>query len=110
MSKIRRPSLFIPTPKAFVHTVLARIAPGTIKPSWTHALVSATVGLGPSKVVLVYTHPVIERLLAFSIHLAGLSRTITVHTCTWSAVLVFVGMAARVWCCRAQSVLKRCHI
>jgi 17beta-estradiol 17-dehydrogenase / very-long-chain 3-oxoacyl-CoA reductase len=56
MSKIRRPSLFIPTPKDFVRTVLAKIAPGTITPYWTHALVSAVMTLAPSKVVLAYTH------------------------------------------------------
>ncbi|KAF8493730.1 3-ketoacyl-CoA reductase [Russula emetica] len=60
MSKIRRPSLFIPTPKAFVRTVLAKIAPGTITPYWTHALVSAAMGLAPSKVVLAYTHALLK--------------------------------------------------
>lgn len=60
MSKIRRPSLFIPTPKAFVRTVLAKIAPGTITPYWTHALLSAAMGLAPSKVVLAYTHALLK--------------------------------------------------
>ncbi|KAI0272050.1 3-ketoacyl-CoA reductase [Russula aff. rugulosa BPL654] len=60
MSKIRRPSLFIPTPKAFVSSVLAKIAPGTITPYWTHALVSAAMGLAPSKVVLAYTHALLK--------------------------------------------------
>jgi 17beta-estradiol 17-dehydrogenase / very-long-chain 3-oxoacyl-CoA reductase len=60
MSKIRRPSLFIPTPKAFVRTVLAKIAPGTITPYWAHALVSAAMGLAPSKVVLAYTHALLK--------------------------------------------------
>jgi 17beta-estradiol 17-dehydrogenase / very-long-chain 3-oxoacyl-CoA reductase len=60
MSKIRRPSLFIPTPKAFVSSVLAKIAPGSITPYWTHALVSAAMGLAPSKVVLAYTHALLK--------------------------------------------------
>ena len=60
MSKIRRSSLFIPTPKAFVRTVLAKIAQGTITPYWTHALVSAAMGLTPSKVVLAYTHALLK--------------------------------------------------
>lgn len=60
MSRIRRPSLFIPTPKAFVSTVLAKIASGTITPYWSHALVSAAMGLAPSKVVLAYTHALLK--------------------------------------------------
>lgn len=60
MSKIRRPSLLIPTPKAFVRTVLAKVAPGTLTPYWTHALVSAAMGLAPSKLVLAYTHALLK--------------------------------------------------
>jgi len=60
MSKIRRPSLSIPTPKAFVRTVLAKVAPGTLTPYWTHALVSAAMGLAPSKLVLAYTHALLK--------------------------------------------------
>ena len=60
MSKIRRSSLLIPTPKAFVRTVLAKVAPGTITPYWTHALVSAAMGLAPSKLVLAYTHALLK--------------------------------------------------
>lgn len=56
MSKIRRPSLFIPNPKAFVRSVLAKIAPGTITPYWTHALVGAAMTLAPPKMVLAYVH------------------------------------------------------
>ena len=56
MSKIRRPSFFIPTSKAFVRSVLAKLAPGTITPYWTHALVGAFMTLAPPKVVLAYTH------------------------------------------------------
>jgi len=60
MSRIRRPSLFIPTPKAFVRAVLAKIAPGTITPYWTHALLGAVLSLAPSKVVLAYTHSLMK--------------------------------------------------
>jgi 17beta-estradiol 17-dehydrogenase / very-long-chain 3-oxoacyl-CoA reductase len=60
MSKIRRPSLFIPTPKAFVRAVLAKIAPGTTTPYWTHALIGAVLNLAPSKVVLAYTHSLLK--------------------------------------------------
>jgi 17beta-estradiol 17-dehydrogenase / very-long-chain 3-oxoacyl-CoA reductase len=56
MSKIRRPSLFVPTPKSFVRVVLAKLAPGTITPYWTHALFGVAMGLAPSKLVLAYTH------------------------------------------------------
>ncbi|KAI9439031.1 3-ketoacyl-CoA reductase [Lactarius indigo] len=56
MSKIRRPSLFIPTPKAFVRSVLAKLAPGTVTPYWSHALVGAVMALAPPKVVLAYVH------------------------------------------------------
>ena len=56
MSKIRRPSLFIPNPKAFVRSVLAKLAPGTITPYWTHALVGAAMRLAPPKMVLAYVH------------------------------------------------------
>ncbi|KAI0294105.1 3-ketoacyl-CoA reductase [Multifurca ochricompacta] len=56
MSKIRRASLFIPTPKAFVRAVLAKLEPGTVTPYWTHALVSAVMTLAPPKAVLAWTH------------------------------------------------------
>ncbi|KAH9013623.1 3-ketoacyl-CoA reductase [Lactarius deliciosus] len=56
MSKIRRPSLFIPTPKAFVRSVLAKLAPGTVTPYWTHALVGAAMALAPPQAVLAYVH------------------------------------------------------
>ena len=48
MSKIRRASALIPTPKAFVRSVLSKIAqpcgalwtkrPGVVTPYWSHAL------------------------------------------------------------------------
>ena len=48
MSKIRRASALIPTPKAFVRSVLAKVAlpcgalwtqrPGVVTPFWSHAL------------------------------------------------------------------------
>ena len=60
MSKIRRPSLFIPAPKAFVRAILAKIAPGTITPYWTHALIGSAFSLAPSKVVLAYTHSLLK--------------------------------------------------
>ena len=56
MSKIRRPSLFVPTPKALVRVVLSKLVPGTTTPYWTHALVGAVMGLAPSNVVLAFTH------------------------------------------------------
>ncbi|KAH8981107.1 3-ketoacyl-CoA reductase [Lactarius hatsudake] len=56
MSKIRRPSLFIPTPKAFVRSVLAKLAPGTVTPYWSHALVGAAMALAPPQAVLAYVH------------------------------------------------------
>ena len=56
MSKIRRPSLFIPTPKAFVHSVLAKLTPGTFTPYWAHALVGAAIALAPAKMLLAYVH------------------------------------------------------
>jgi len=60
MSKIRRASLFVPTPKTFVRVVLAKIAPGTITPYWTHALMGAVMGFVPPKVVLSYTHSLLK--------------------------------------------------
>jgi len=60
MSKIRRASLFVPTPKTFVRVVLAKIAPGTITPYWTHALMGAVMGFAPPKVVLSYTHSLLK--------------------------------------------------
>jgi 17beta-estradiol 17-dehydrogenase / very-long-chain 3-oxoacyl-CoA reductase len=60
MSKIRRASLFVPTPKAFVRVVLAKLAPGTITPYWTHALMGAVMGFAPPKVVLAYTHSLLR--------------------------------------------------
>jgi 17beta-estradiol 17-dehydrogenase / very-long-chain 3-oxoacyl-CoA reductase len=56
MSKIRRASLMVPTPKHFVRTVLAKLAPGTVTPYWSHALVAAVMSLAPPKVVLAYSH------------------------------------------------------
>jgi 17beta-estradiol 17-dehydrogenase / very-long-chain 3-oxoacyl-CoA reductase len=56
MSKIRRPSLFIPTPKAFVRSVLAKLTPGTFTPHWSHALVGAAMALAPPKMLLAYVH------------------------------------------------------
>ncbi|KAI9457331.1 3-ketoacyl-CoA reductase [Lactarius psammicola] len=56
MSKIRRPSLFIPTSKAFVRSVLAKLSPGTVTPYWSHALVGAVMALAPPKAMLAYVH------------------------------------------------------
>jgi len=56
MSKIRRPSLFVPNARSFVRAVLAKLAPGTITPYWSHALLGAAMGLPPPKLVLAYTH------------------------------------------------------
>ncbi|KAI0288754.1 3-ketoacyl-CoA reductase [Russula brevipes] len=60
MSKIRRASLFIPSPKAFVRVVLSKLARGNVTPYWTHALVGAIMGLVPPKVTLVYTHSLLK--------------------------------------------------
>jgi 17beta-estradiol 17-dehydrogenase / very-long-chain 3-oxoacyl-CoA reductase len=60
MSKIRRASLFVPTPKAFVRVVLAKLARGNVTPYWTHALVGAVMGLVPPKVTLAYTHSLLK--------------------------------------------------
>ncbi|KAI0198001.1 hypothetical protein F4808DRAFT_270653 [Astrocystis sublimbata] len=57
MSKVRRPSLFIPSPKPFVRSALGKIGVGswhsmayTYTPHWTHAImawfVENTVGIG----------------------------------------------------------------
>ena len=52
LSKIRRPSLFVPTPEAYVRAVLSHIGqsiggsstmPHTATPYWAHALVHAAV-------------------------------------------------------------------
>ena len=56
MSKIRRASLLVPTPKAFVRVVLSKLVPGTTTPYWTHALFGAIMGLAPPSVVLASTH------------------------------------------------------
>jgi 17beta-estradiol 17-dehydrogenase / very-long-chain 3-oxoacyl-CoA reductase len=60
MSKIRRASFFIPTPKAFVRVVLAKLAPGTITPYWSHALMGALMGFAPPKALLAYTHSLLK--------------------------------------------------
>jgi len=60
MSKIRRASLFITSARSFVRSVLAKLAPGTITPYWTHALVGAAMGLLPPKLILVYTHSLLK--------------------------------------------------
>ena len=56
MSKIRRPSLLIPLPNAYVRAVLRGIAPGTQIPYWSHALLGFVMRLAPAQVVLRYTH------------------------------------------------------
>ncbi|KAI0520708.1 hypothetical protein F5B22DRAFT_598054 [Xylaria bambusicola] len=59
MSKVRRPSLFIPSPKPFVRAALGKVGVGgwhsmayTYTPHWTHALmawfVENTIGIGSS--------------------------------------------------------------
>ena len=60
MSKIRRASLFVPSARPFVRSVLAKLASGTITPYWTHALVGAAMGLLPPKLVLAYTHSILK--------------------------------------------------
>ncbi|KAI9461523.1 3-ketoacyl-CoA reductase [Russula earlei] len=60
MSKIRRASFFVPSERAFVRAVLAKLAPGTIVPYWTHALLGAAMALLPPKLVLAYTHSLLK--------------------------------------------------
>jgi 17beta-estradiol 17-dehydrogenase / very-long-chain 3-oxoacyl-CoA reductase len=66
MSKVRRPSLMIPTPKPFVRAVLGKVGSGThnavgytYAPWWSHALLQlvteTTVGAG-SRVAIWYNH------------------------------------------------------
>ncbi|KAI0317034.1 3-ketoacyl-CoA reductase [Amylostereum chailletii] len=56
MSKIRRPSLMIPTPAAYVRSVLAKIAPGTQAPFWTHAALAHLMNAVSTGVVVSYMH------------------------------------------------------
>ncbi|KAH8990457.1 hypothetical protein EDB92DRAFT_1816665, partial [Lactarius akahatsu] len=41
---------------AFVRSVLAKLAPGTVTPYWSHALVGAAMALAPPQAVLGYVH------------------------------------------------------
>ncbi|KAI0259165.1 3-ketoacyl-CoA reductase [Gloeopeniophorella convolvens] len=56
MSKIRKASTLIPTPKAYVRTVLAKLAPGNSTPYWSHALLAKGMDILPAKAILNYTH------------------------------------------------------
>jgi 17beta-estradiol 17-dehydrogenase / very-long-chain 3-oxoacyl-CoA reductase len=67
LSKIRRPSLLIPTPRAYVRSVLSKIGlacdaaggarPGTSTPYWSHAAVEYVLNaVGLPGVHIWYTH------------------------------------------------------
>ncbi|KAJ7902879.1 3-ketoacyl-CoA reductase [Mycena olivaceomarginata] len=67
LSKIRRPSLLIPTPRAYVRSVLSKIGlacgaagggrPGTSTPYWSHAAVEYVLNaVGLPGVYIWYTH------------------------------------------------------
>lgn len=56
MSKIRRSSLMIPTPRSYVKSVLGKVAPGSMSPFWTHAVLEYVMGLVPEGVVSWYMY------------------------------------------------------
>ncbi|KAI0064850.1 3-ketoacyl-CoA reductase [Artomyces pyxidatus] len=56
MSKIRRASAMVPTPAAYVRSVLRKIAPGTQTPFWSHALLDYVMQIAPASIVQAYTH------------------------------------------------------
>ena len=56
MSKIRKSSAMIPTPRAYVKSVLSSIAPGSKAPFWSHAILGALMGAVPEWVVVKYMH------------------------------------------------------
>jgi len=63
MSKIRRPTMLIPTPKAYVATVLRKIgvpcgSPGTATstPYWSHSLIVLLIGAISAWIPIKYTH------------------------------------------------------
>jgi 17beta-estradiol 17-dehydrogenase / very-long-chain 3-oxoacyl-CoA reductase len=56
MSKIRKASMMIPTPRAYVRAVLRNIVPGTRAPYWTHAVLARVMGAVPQSVVVSYVH------------------------------------------------------
>jgi len=56
MSKIRRPTMMIPMPAAFVRTVLRSIAPGIQTPYWSHALLGYVMENVPVAIVEAYEH------------------------------------------------------
>ncbi|KZV63046.1 3-ketoacyl-CoA reductase [Peniophora sp. CONT] len=56
MSKIRRSTLMIPTPRSYVKSVLGKVAPGSMSPFWTHAVLEYVMGLVPEGVVSWYMY------------------------------------------------------
>ncbi|KAI9059139.1 3-ketoacyl-CoA reductase [Trametes sanguinea] len=67
MSKIRKPNVLIPTPKAFVRSVLAKVGlpcgalwtkrPGVVTPYWSHALLDYVMNvIGWNMAYVRYTH------------------------------------------------------
>ena len=56
MSKIRRSSAMIPTPRAYVRSVLSGVAHGSKAPYWSHAVLAYVMDLVPEWVVVRYMH------------------------------------------------------
>ncbi|KAI0028650.1 3-ketoacyl-CoA reductase [Vararia minispora EC-137] len=56
MSKIRKASLMIPTPRAYVRSVLGRLVQGSCAPYWPHACLEAIMSLFPDWLVSSYVH------------------------------------------------------
>jgi len=56
MSKIRRPTVMIPMPAAYVRAVLRSIAPGVQTPYWSHALLGYIMETAPVSIVVAYMH------------------------------------------------------
>jgi len=71
MSKIKRPSMLIPTPAAYVRSALSKIGlscgaaltdrPGTITPFWSHALVDYAIhAIGWKSLFVSHTHTTLK--------------------------------------------------
>ena len=67
MSKLRKPSLLVPLPSAYVHSVLSKVGlscgaafsdrPGTSTPFWSHALADYVINLvGWKSLFIGYTY------------------------------------------------------
>jgi 17beta-estradiol 17-dehydrogenase / very-long-chain 3-oxoacyl-CoA reductase len=56
MSKIRRPSMMVPSPRGYVRTVLRSLTSGTVVAYWSHSLLDYVMHLVPEFVVVKYMH------------------------------------------------------